>query len=905
VIFYTAHYHEREARTLADACGVSHVLTKPAEPEAILRTVDAALGVADAHASAPTAAEFDRDHLRLLTDKLSQKVDELRITNERLTALVDLGLELGSERDPQQLLQKFCHGVREIIGARYAIVGILDTNSLGLRYFFTSGMDAETANRLGSPDPGRGGPGTVFRESRCLRLHNPGGHPVAIDFPSSYPPLHSWLGAPIVSPSRVYGWLGLLNKVGAEAFSDEDERLAGTLAAQVGRIYENGSLYSDVLHHSMKLAEEVAERKLAESAVQRTADLLRAVAEGTTDALFVKDRDGKYLLFNEAAARFVGMSVAEVLGKDDTALFDPESARLLMNRDQQVMSSGAVVTEEETLTAAGITRTYLATKGPYRDKQGNVIGILGISRDITDRKRTEAALREAQQRLQYVVASSPAMLYTLAGEGENLQLTWISENVSELTGYTLAETFQPRWWHERVHHDDFPRVWDEIQKRLFADGRLVDEYRFRHSDGNYRWVRSEMRLIRDRAGQSVEIIGSWSDVTDRKQLEDQFRQAQKMEAIGRLAGGVAHDFNNLLTVINGYGELVLGALPAINPNRELVREIVAAGERAAGLTRQLLAFSRKAILKPKVLDLTTVVTDVERMLRRIVGEDIQLTVVSDPEVGAIKADPGQVEQVILNLVVNARDAMPTGGRLTIEVRNVELDETYARDHTDARPGSHVLLAVTDAGCGMDTATIARIFEPFFSTKGEHGTGLGLATVHGIVRQAGGHVAVYSEVGHGTTFKVYLPRVEQRPSLGKSHHNLALMPRGSETILLVEDEDGVRVLARRVLQSSGYALLEARDGAEAVRIAEEHLGQIDLLVTDVVMPRLDGRVVAERVTEMHPGIKVLFLSGYTDDAVVRHGILEAEVAFLQKPFTPTSLAAKIREVLDDEGNCNTD
>jgi PAS domain S-box-containing protein len=517
--------------------------------------------------------------------------------------------------------------------------------------------------------------------------------------------------------------------------------------------------------------------------------------------------------------------------------------------------------------------------------------------EVAERKRLEDQFRQAQQRLQQVVTSSPAVLYTLALEGDDFRLSWISESVREMMGYSIEEVFRPRWWNERVHPEDLQRASDELQKDLFAHGRLAQEYRFRHADGKYRWVRSELRLLRDAAGDPAEVVGSWSDITERKQLEDQFRQAQKMEAVGRLAGGVAHDFNNLLTVINGYGEILLSRLPAGDPSRELIREIVAAGDRATGLTRQLLAFSRKAILEPKILDLRALVADVDKMLRRILGEDIQLAITVDPEVGAVKADPGQVEQVILNLVVNARDAMPRGGRLTIEVGNAALDATYAREHPEVRPGPHVLLAVSDTGCGMDQATMARVFEPFFSTKGENGTGLGLATVHGIVKQSGGHVAVYSEAGHGTTFKVYLPRVDQRPTAGKSHQGRAEMPRGGETVLLVEDEDGVRSLTRHILKGCGYAILEARDGVEALRVAEQHPGRIDLLVTDVVLPRMGGRAVAERLATLHPGVKVLFVSGYTDDAVVRHGILEAEVAFLQKPFSPAALAVKVREVLD--------
>jgi PAS domain S-box-containing protein len=489
------------------------------------------------------------------------------------------------------------------------------------------------------------------------------------------------------------------------------------------------------------------------------------------------------------------------------------------------------------------------------------------------------------------------MLYTLAIDGKEFRLTWVSDNISELMGYSLEEAFHPNWWNERVHPEESPRVLEEVQSKLFEAGRLTQEYRFRHRDGKHRWIRDEKRLLRGVAG-NLEVVGSWSDITERKLLEDQFRQAQKMEAIGRLAGGVAHDFNNLLTVINGYSELMIGNLAPEDPTRDMLREVVNAGDRAVGLTRQLLAFSRKAILEPKVLDLRTLVSDLHKMLCRLIGEDIQLAVAADPDAGAVMADFGQIEQVLMNLVVNSRDAMPQGGRVTIEVRNAELDETYARDHAEARAGSYVMLALSDTGCGMDQATMARVFEPFFSTKGEHGTGLGLATVYGIVQQSGGHVAVYSELGHGTIFKVYLPRIDKKPLGSKSQAGQTVVPRGSETVLLVEDADAVRALCRHVLAGNGYTLLEARDGAEAVRIGTEYRGRLDLLLTDVVMPRMGGREVAERLAKVHPRMKVLFLSGYTDDAVVRHGILEAEVAFLQKPFSPAALAQKVREVLDN-------
>jgi CheY-like chemotaxis protein len=362
---------------------------------------------------------------------------------------------------------------------------------------------------------------------------------------------------------------------------------------------------------------------------------------------------------------------------------------------------------------------------------------------------------------------------------------------------------------------------------------------------------------------------------------------------------VAHDFNNLLTVITGYGSLLLNSLPADDPNRDWVREIARAGERGAALTRQLLAFSRRQVLLPALVDLNDVVRDTENILRRLIGEDVELAAELQPTLGRVHADPGQLGQVLLNLAINARDAMPTGGRLTIETRNVYLDETYAASHAEVRPGPYVLLAVSDTGHGMTPEVQARLFEPFFTTKDPgKGTGLGLATVYGIVKQSGGHVWVYSEPGVGTTFKVYLPRAEKPAQPGKSYHGLKAAPPGNETVLLVEDDEGVRALADRILRDSGYQLLVARNGREALQACAEHQGPVHLLVTDVVMPEMGGRPLAEQLLGLHPGLKVLYLSGYTDDAVIRHGVLAEKVHFLQKPFEPAALAQKVRAVLDE-------
>ncbi len=608
------------------------------------------------------------------------------------------------------------------------------------------------------------------------------------------------------------------------------------------------------------------------------------------------DADLRVIDWNESAARIFGYAKEEVLGmgppfeKILPASAGPHAQEILRRLRSGDMAAHGI---NENRTRDGRTIICQWYNTPLLDGDGAFAGLISLAQDVTASRQAEEALRLRDRAVQAV---TQGILITDPSQPDN-PIIYASPGFEQLTGYAAAEVVGRNCRFLQGKETD-PDAVARLRRAIRDGQRCTTELLNYRKDGTP--FRNELSVspVRDEEGRLTHFVGVQTDVTERRRLEEQYRQAQKMEAVGQLAGGIAHDFNNLLTIINGYADLLMQSLPADDPSRGLLAEIQRAGERSAGLTRQLLAFSRRQVLAPRVFDLNAVVADIEKMLRRVIGEDVRLATAPAPGLWPVKADPGQVEQVLLNLAVNARDAMPTGGQLTIETRNVELDDEYARAHPGARPGPHVLLAVSDTGCGMTDEVKARVFEPFFTTKGPgKGTGLGLATVYGIVTQSGGHVAVYTEVGHGTTFEVYLPCAQQRLPPEKSHPGLAVMPRGRETVLLVEDEDAVRALTRHVLRGCGYTVLEARDGAEALRLAEQQRGGIDLLVTDVVMPRLSGREVAERLAGMSPRMKVLFLSGYTDDAVVRHGILEADVAFLQKPYSPASLAAKVRDVLD--------
>jgi PAS domain S-box-containing protein len=635
---------------------------------------------------------------------------------------------------------------------------------------------------------------------------------------------------------------------------------------------------------------DITERQKAEEGLRK----LAAIVESSHDAIMGKTLDGVITNWNQGAQRIYGYTAAEAIGKNISMLVpadrQDELARLLesLRRAESVDDFETVRVRKD-----GQRIDVSLTISLIRNSAGEVVGASTIAREISDRKRAEREIENSLSILRATLESTADGILVVDREARIVtynrkfaQMWRIPESLDavrdhrQAVDYVVDQLKEPDKFIAKIH-DLYSRPEAESYDLVeFKDGRVFERY-------------SQPQRI---AGEIVGRVWSYRDVSERKRLEQQLRQAQKMEAVGRLAGGIAHDFNNLLNVIIGYTYLLQSRLKPGDPLRANVEQVVQAADRATALTRQLLAFSRKQVLQLEVLDVNDVVAGMGKMLPRLIGEDIDLRIVAETPLGCIKADPGQIEQVIMNLVINARDAMPAGGKLTIETSNVYLDENYARQHAIA-PGHYVMLAVSDTGHGMDAETRARIFEPFFTTKESgKGTGLGLATVYGIVSQSGGHIWVYSEVGHGTTFKIYLPRAEEP---AREHHPaLVVEPAGpgSETILLVEDEASMRKLLVEVLQHKGYNVLAAEDGARALEISRKYTGIIHLLITDVVMPAMRGEQLAEQLKQERPETRVMFMSGYTDKALAHSGVLQEDTILLQKPFTPDVLLRRVRQLL---------
>src|SRR5215467_3526919 len=639
---------------------------------------------------------------------------------------------------------------------------------------------------------------------------------------------------------------------------------------------------------AISVAVDVSEHRRAEQSLRESEELYRRLFELESDAiLLVEQESGRLLAANAAATAPYGYSRKELLSMNRTDLSaEPEmTIRATMERRTFIplrwhrKKDGTVFPVE--------------ISGCYFDLRGRSCFVSAI-RDITSRMMIAEALKKSEEKFSKAFQSNPAAI-TIA---DLVSRTYLEVNAAfeEMVGYRREDVIGRGWADLPLLSD--PRDWDKTVARLLQEGRLRDgEFHFRKKNGDSGTGLLSAELI-DMDGKQCAITAI-VDITDRLKLETQFRQAQKLESVGRLAGGMAHDFNNLLTLINGYSDAVLKALRPSDPLYPYVQEIKRAGEHAAGLTSQLLTFSRNQVIQPRPLEMNAIVNDAERMLQRLIGEDIELVTVLDPLLGQVMADPDQIHQVIMNLVVNARDAMPEGGKLEISTKNVDIDENSKAAHPDTFLGKYVLLTITDTGIGMDELTLQSAFEPFFTTKppGE-GTGLGLSTVYGIVRQSGGCIQVQSEVGRGTSCRIYLPRIDACPLSDQAKPVRVKALHGNETVLVVEDNEAVRRLTKTILTAYGYHVLEAANSTEAFAREKEHGGEIHLLLTDVILPGMNGKILSERLQALRPKLKVIFTSGYTSDVIARRGVLERDVAYLPKPFGPDSLAAKVRDVLKE-------
>jgi two-component system cell cycle sensor histidine kinase/response regulator CckA len=637
-----------------------------------------------------------------------------------------------------------------------------------------------------------------------------------------------------------------------------------------------------------------SERVEAVRALRESEERYRDLVEKSGIAILVDDEEGNVRYCNERFAALHGYTVDEVKEQPLGSLIHPDDAERVRTCHRAHMTGEPAPQRYEFrgLRKDGSVVFLEVDATPLRT-DGRVVGTRSYFWDVSDRKRAGEAFLKEKAYLERLIESAPEAIVLGTNDGRVLRVNGAFETMfgypeDEALGRNIDDLVVPP--EARTEAADVTRRAGSGEKVALETSRL-------RKDGSSIAV-SFLGAPIVFEGEQVAVFGIYRDISERQRLEHQLVQAQKIEAVGRLAGGVAHDFNNLLQAIMGESDLMLLGLEPDDPSRHSVEAIRTTAGRAAALTRQLLAFSRKQILKPRLLDINTLVADLEDMLHRLIGEDIELSTSLAGDLAIVRADPGQIEQVLVNLAVNARDAMPEGGHLSIETANVELDEEFVREHMGSTEGPHVRLAVADTGHGMDRETLSHIFEPFFTTKERgKGTGLGFATVYGIVKQSGGSVYVASEPGRGTTVSIYLPCVPGAIAADSGDAATPTPPTGNETVLLVEDDAAVRSSVKSMLELLGYLVLETTGPSEAVSVVESGLRPIHLLLTDVVMPGMSGRTLADRLTALRPELKVLYISGYTDDAVVYRGVLESGIAFLQKPFTQQALGAKVREVLD--------
>jgi len=840
---------------------------------------------------------------------------------EKLAVLARVSSVIAAATDSERVLEAVAQAAVALLGAKVAGV-LVDDSATGVlrvgRHFTRDSTRPSEIFETGEVPYGRGVAGVVYESRTPVFVENIDHEPRWVHrHLVEAADLHAYAGLPLIARDRAIGVLSIFFGE-HRSFADEERELMGFLASQAAVAIDNARLLQET-ERRRRTAEAHAEigrllgqsldlAEVSDRIVESVRTLLR-VANAALFRLRPETEDHESLSLRGDHGVGAGSRLVYPLGQGAIGLA-ARSRRPVVTSD---LLADPRIPQPPDHQARMKRAGFGAVLAVPLVVQGRVIGALSlgdtVGRQFTDEEvqvveafadraaialetaRLYQEVRDARDFLQSIAASSADAIVTTDVHG---RITYWSPGAEEMFGYGADEAFGRTAAEFYVSGPDEART---VMARLLAEGRVRDyEAVVRGKDGRTLVGSASISLLRDASGALTGTVGVLKDLTGRRVLEESLRQSQKMEAVGRLAGGIAHDFNNLMTVVLGRSDLLLKRLRPEDPMRRDIELFRKTAMRATQLTRQLLAFSRKQVLQPKVLDLNAVVENMESMLRRLIGEDVALRTVLPPALGRVKADPGQLEQVIVNLVVNARDAMPDGGKLTIETSDVELTDGEAQ-HAGTRPGPTVVLAVTDTGTGMDAATQARIFEPFFTTKEQgKGTGLGLSTVYGIVQQSDGGISVHSAPGAGTTFKIYLPRIEESVEIAPSPEPRQRAGGGTETVLLVEDEDELRAVVLETLQMYGYTVLEAGHGGEAMLIAERYSGPIDLLLTDVVMPTMSGADLARRLAAVRLEMKVLFVSGYTDDAIVHHGVLEPGTAFLEKPFNPEQLVRRVREVL---------